>query len=169
MTIADLRRLFDYGYWANRKLFDVIATMTPEQYTRMVGGSYGSIRNTLVHTLSAEWGWLDRCGGMPRGPALKPDDFPSFAALREQWAAVERGVRAFLDSLGDGDLERPVEFTLPGRGAQVMRVGELMQHAANHGVHHRGQLVLLIRLLGCTPGNVDLLIYDGERRASATA
>ena len=38
-------------------------------------GSYGSIRNTLVHALSTEWGWLDRCGGAKRGPALKGEDF----------------------------------------------------------------------------------------------
>src|SRR5436309_15218065 len=35
------------------KLFDVISQITPEQFTRPVAGSYGSIRNTLVHVLSA--------------------------------------------------------------------------------------------------------------------
>lgn len=76
MTVKDLESLYDYGYWANRKLFDVISQLTPEQFTRPVAGSYGSIRNTMVHVLSAEWGWLDRCGGPERGPALKPGDYP---------------------------------------------------------------------------------------------
>jgi uncharacterized damage-inducible protein DinB len=47
-----------------------------------------------------------------------------------------------------------------------MALGELMQHAATHGVHHRGQVALLIRLLGYTPGNFDMLIYDAEKRAA---
>ena len=30
-------------------------TLTPEEFTRSVAGSYESIRNTLVHVLSAEY------------------------------------------------------------------------------------------------------------------
>ena len=75
MTVDDLQRLYDYGYWANRKLLAVACELTPEEFTRTVAGSYGSVRNTLVHVLSAEWGWLDRCGGHGRGPALQADDY----------------------------------------------------------------------------------------------
>ena len=73
MTVSDLERLYDYGYWANKKLFAVLTELTTEQFTRPVVGSYGSMRNTLVHVLSAEWGWLDRSGGHPRGPARNFD------------------------------------------------------------------------------------------------
>src|SRR5258706_1187445 len=77
MTVADLTRRFDYGYWANAKLFAAVLQLTPEQFTQNVAGSYGSVRNTLVHTLSAEWGWFDRCGGPSRGPAPNADEFPT--------------------------------------------------------------------------------------------
>jgi len=53
MRVSDLVRLYDYNYWANKKLFGVIAQLTPEQFTGATVGSYGSIRNTLVHTMSA--------------------------------------------------------------------------------------------------------------------
>ena len=81
MTVEDLERLFDYGYWANKKLLLVVSQLTPGQFTQSVAGSYGSIRTTLVHVLSADWGWLDRCGGPKRGVALKPDDFPTVESL----------------------------------------------------------------------------------------
>jgi uncharacterized damage-inducible protein DinB len=71
MTVKDLEVLYDYGYWANKKLFDAIARLTPEQFTQPVAGSYGSIRSTLVHAMSAEWGWLDRCGGRERGAVIR--------------------------------------------------------------------------------------------------
>jgi uncharacterized damage-inducible protein DinB len=35
-----------------------------------------------------------------------------------------------------------------------------MQHAANHGVHHRGQGALL----GYVPGDLDLLYYYADKR-----
>ena len=69
-SASDLRRLYDYNYWANGKLLAVVSQLTPEEFTREVSGSYGSIRNSLVHVLSAEWGWLDRCGGRARGRVL---------------------------------------------------------------------------------------------------
>lgn len=166
MTVKDLERLFEYGYWANRKLFDVIAKLSPEELTRQAGGSYGSVRNTLVHALSAEWGWLERCGGRPRGPALKADDYPTFESLRTKWAEVERYVREFLSTLKDEDLERVVEFALGE--LRSGKVGALMQHAANHGVHHRGQVALLLRMLGHAPGNFDLLFFDAEMARAAT-
>jgi uncharacterized damage-inducible protein DinB len=165
MTIAGLTRRYDYGYWANRKLLTVLEQLTPEQFTQNVAGSYGSIRNTLVHMMSAEWGWIDRCGGPSRGPALKADDYPTLVSVVDQWAIVEGYVREFLGTLRDEDLHRVIEYNLGpvGRGAQS--IGELLQHASTHGVHHRGQVALLLRVLGYAPGNVDLLFYDAEKRA----
>jgi uncharacterized damage-inducible protein DinB len=168
MTVKDLERLYDYGYWANRKLFPVLTELTPEEFTQSVAGSYGSVRNTMVHILSAEWGWIDRCGGPQRGPALKPDDFQTVESLIQAWTRVEAYVRGFLASLADQDLQRDIEFKSPrGDGTHVMRLGDLLQHGANHGVHHRGQVALLLRVLGRVPGNFDLLFYDADPRSAA--
>jgi len=163
VTSRDLERLYDYGYWANRKLFAALAQLTPEQFTQTVAGSYGSVRNTLVHAMSAEWGWLDRCGGARRGEALKADDYPTMESVVKSWERVEANVRSFLSKLNDADLTRLVEFALPGHEKRAMPLGSLMQHGAVHGVHHRGQVALLLRCLGHDPGNFDLFIYDIER------
>ena|SRR5436309_1891737 len=164
MTVQDLEDLYDYGYWANKKLFGVMSQLTPEQFTQSVGGSYGSIRNTLVHILSAEWGWLDRCGGPKRGPRLNPADYPTLESLLEIWSKVEGYVREFLSTLKDEDLRRNAEYMNDAGEKRSMPIGELMQHAANHGVHHRGQVALMLRLLGYAPGNFDILFYFAERR-----
>jgi len=170
MQVADLRRIYDYGYWANARMFAAIAQLPPEDFTRSVAGSYGSIRNTLVHTLSAEWGWLDRCGGPPRGPRLDAGDFPTLESLVAAWDRVASHMREFLSELSDGDLSRDVEFSLPPFPPRAMPLGALLQHGANHAVHHRGQVALLIRMLGHAPGNFDLLVYDMEAgRTPATA
>src|SRR5262245_35051749 len=96
MTVTDLQELFDYDHWANAKLFEVIGQLTPEQLTQPFSGNHGSIRNTMVHVLSAEWGLLGRCGGPARGPALNPIDFPTAASLVVLWKQVEGYARQFL-------------------------------------------------------------------------
>jgi uncharacterized damage-inducible protein DinB len=163
MTVGDLQKLYDYGYWANGKILDVVKQLTPEQFTRTVAGSYGSVRNTLVHMMSAEWGWFWRCGGAPeRGPALKGDDYPTPAALVEKWKSVEGWARTFLSTLREEDLDREIEFSFGGP-PHTRRLGDLLLHVAIHGVHHRGQVAVLLRALGAAPGNVDILFYQGEQ------
>jgi uncharacterized damage-inducible protein DinB len=164
MTVKDLEVLYDYGYWANRKLFDVISQLPPEQFIEAVAGINGSIRNTLVHVLSVEAGWLDRCGGPKRGPRLNPADFPTVESLVRASNRVEGHVREFLGTLTDDDLTRDAEYVNDRAEKRSMPLGELLQHAANHGVHHRGQVALLLRLLGHTPGDFDILFYHADKR-----
>jgi len=164
MTVADMKVLYDYGYWANERLFDAILRLAPEQFTEPVGGGHESIRNTLVHVLSAEWGWLNRCGGPERGPRLNPADYPNAETLKGTWSKVEGYVRAFLSVLNDEDLARDVEFMNDRGEKRSMPLGNLLQHAASHGVHHRGQVALMLRSLGYAPGDIDLLIYYAAKR-----
>jgi uncharacterized damage-inducible protein DinB len=165
MTVNDFRELYDYSYWANRQLLTVAAKLTPDEFIRPVTGGWGSVRTTLVHTMSAEWGWVARSGGPERGNRLNPDDYPTLDALVNEWKTVEGHVRGFLETLSDPDLERSVAFELDGTRLS-MTVSEMLRHAAVHGVHHRGQVAMLLRQLGQTPGNFDLLFYFPETRGT---
>lgn len=165
MTVKALAELFEYSYWANRRLFAVMEQLTPEQLTQNIAGGYGSIRNTMVHMVSAEAGWLDRCGGPKRGLRLKPEDFPTLDSIIQAWNTLETKVTRFLSELNEEDLNRKIEYSLNQPETYSLRLGELMQHAALHGVHHRGQIALLLRLLGYTPGNFDILVFYLEKSA----
>src|SRR5664279_2765945 len=126
MRVYDLERLYDYSYWANRKLFGVMSQLTPEQFTQSVAGSYESVRNTLVHVLSAEWGWLDRCGGPARGERLKAEDFPTVESLVDAWNRVERYMREFLSGLEDADLARVIVFAIGAGPTHAITLGDLL-------------------------------------------
>jgi uncharacterized damage-inducible protein DinB len=164
MTIKDIDDVYTYSDWANQRLLKVIEGLAPDEFTRNLGGPFESIRTTLVHMLSAEWGWLGRCGGPERGPRLEPGHFPTLAAIEETWGNVQRGRREFLSSLKDDDVSRMVTYYNDNGEARSLSLGEIMQHAANHNAHHRGQVSMMLRILGHTPGNVDQLFYLGETR-----
>jgi uncharacterized damage-inducible protein DinB len=164
MHVGDLQRLYDYHYWATSQLMAVVSKLTPGQFVETAAGSYGSVRNTLVHVLSAEWGWLDRCGGPKRGEKLKAEDYPTVESVAVVWNRVEAQMRAFLFGLTDEDLAREIAFTLGGGQIRSVPLGDLLQHAAVHAVHHRGQVALLLRTLGQVPGNFDWLIYVESQR-----
>ena len=74
--------------------------------------------------------------------------------------------RRFLDALRDDDLGRIVEFAIGDGPKQTLSVGEMMHHAAIHGVHHRGQAAVLPRSLGYVPGDFDMVFYYRQLRQS---
>ena len=59
MVLEDIRLLYSYDRWANGRLLDAAADLTPEQFTRDLNGSFRSIRDTLLHILGGEWIWLE--------------------------------------------------------------------------------------------------------------
>ncbi len=164
MTVADLSELYAYGAWASAHLLRVTAELSAEEFTQSVAGSYESVRNTFVHTISAQWGWVDRCGGQPRGRALEAPDFPTVTSVREISSKVDDLTVAFLSSLEDDDLARAVTYSNSAGESRFMPIGEMLHHAANHAVHHRGQIALLLRELNRSPGNFDILFYYAEKR-----
>jgi len=96
-------------------------------------------------------------------PRLMPPTTPPWHHWSQRWQQVESYVREFLSRLRDEDLDRTVEFAIGSSPKQTMRLGELMHHAANHAVHHRGQVALLLRVLGYAPGSFDILLYYPRR------
>ena len=61
---TDLIRTF-YGYntWANERILAKAAGLTNEQFVAPGSASFSSIRDTLVHTMWAQWNWLLRWRG----------------------------------------------------------------------------------------------------------
>jgi uncharacterized damage-inducible protein DinB len=165
MTASDLRALVDYNYWARDRILDAVAAVTPEQYTRAMGNSFSSVRDTLVHIYSAEWVWLSRWRGISPSAPIAADAWPELGPLVAAWRDVEAGVRAFLDGAGEDGLARVIEYKLisgqPGRST----FGHMLQHVVNHGTYHRGQITTLLRQLGAAPPkSTDLIAFYRERQ-----
>jgi uncharacterized damage-inducible protein DinB len=166
MTSDDLRTLLDYHYWARDRMLDAVEPLTAAEFTRAMGSSFASIRDTLVHTYSSEWAWHSRWQGTSPTAHISPDRFPAATALRAPWRELEQDVRATLEALADSGIERVFEYTMFNGQAGATPFSQMVQHMVNHASYHRGQVTTMLRQLGAQPAKgMDLLAFYRERAA----
>ena len=176
MTKDEVQLLYEYDRWANNRVLQAVSALTPEQLTRDLGGSFRSVRDTLVHIIGGEWGWLTYWKQPSHSPAFladlwdrhdtlfSPDAFPNLAAVRLKWAEVEKEQTEFVNSVTEEALER----MLPFRTTQLS-LAHLIQHLVNHSTYHRGQVAVMMRQLDAKPLPTDFHVFLLEcPRAAAT-
>jgi uncharacterized damage-inducible protein DinB len=162
MNVKEVRGLFVYSEWANALVLDAAARLSGEEFTRGLGNSFPSVRDTLVHLLFAEWVWLRRWRGESPRVVLDPAEFPDVERVRARLAEVARERAELIDGLGDADLEAVVAYVNAKGEEWRYPLGRMMQHVVNHSTYHRGQIVTMLRQLGAGAPSTDLLYYDDE-------
>jgi uncharacterized damage-inducible protein DinB len=166
MTKDDIQLLYEYDRWANNRILQKASELSDEQFTRDLGGSFRSVRDTLVHIVSGEWGWLAYWREPSHSSAFltdlrtrrdamfNPDAFSNVAAVQLKWAEVEKEQTEFVNRVTNESLEK----MLPFRTTQI-RLAHLMQHLANHSTYHRGQVALMMRQLDAEPLATDFHVF----------
>ena len=165
MTLQDLRTMLDYHYWARDRLLDALEAVPPDGLRRDLGSSFKSIHETMVHTYAAEWAWHSRWNGTSPTALLPADQFPDLAAIRRAWVELEEKVRAFVERLGDGGVEKAFDYTLLSGQAGSTPFWQMLQHVVNHASYHRGQVTTMLRQLGSAPAKpMDMIAYYRTRK-----
>lgn len=155
----EFRELFAYNRWANQAILDAAASLTDEQFARDLGSSFPSVRDTLVHVMSAEWVWLSRWRGI--SPTAMPESWKrlDLAGLREQWVELDAALRAFVDALSEPDLDARVAYRNLAGDPFSEPLAQLLRHVVNHSTYHRGQVTTMLRQLGAQPPATDLVRF----------
>ncbi len=169
MTPTDIQLLVDYNYWARDRLLAAVEALSPDAFTRDMGSSFGSVRDTLAHVYGAEWIWLARWRGEAPTALPTPGQFPDVATLRRTWTALEGEVRAFVAGLDQAGRTRLCDYRLLSGQACTSPFGQMIQHVVNHGTYHRGQVVTMLRQMGAAgPQALDLIAFYREREQVAS-
>lgn len=77
-------------------------------------------------------------------PALTIDEFGTLEKIEDKLNETHARTEAYLKTLGDDDMNNVVETPWGIRDT----VGNLMWHVLEHEIHHRGELSLMLGLLG---------------------
>jgi uncharacterized damage-inducible protein DinB len=160
MDLNDLRTLLDYHYWARDVIFDAVAPLTPEQFTRPVESSFKSVRDTVAHIYAADRIWYTRWLGETPTSLIAYDTFPDVESIRKAWVDLEGKVRAFVEGLGEAGVSRVFEYKLLSGAMGGSPFWQMLTHVVNHGSYHRGQVTTLLRQLGAAaPKSTDMITF----------
>src|SRR5262245_53001378 len=85
MKTQDIHLLYEYNYWANKRILAVSANVSHEQFDATGFFPYGGLRGTLLHILDTEWGWRALFQNIDSASDLLESDFPTLAALEARW------------------------------------------------------------------------------------
>lgn len=166
MELTYIRELYDYNHWANQRALAAAAKLSPEAFTKPMGNSFSSVRDTLAHILSAEWIWLERWNGRFPRAMLDAAAFPSLVALASRWKTVEDERREFISRVTHDRLRHELEYINRQGEKFSYPLWQQMVHVINHSTYHRGQITTMLRQLGAQAVETDLLLYYDEQAGS---
>ncbi|MDV7339685.1 DinB family protein [Terasakiella sp. A23] len=153
-------QLAHYNIWANRRVYDVVATISEEEFKLDCDVFFKSICGTLNHILVGDIVWLARLEGTPRMD-LKLNDIlhEGFAALWQARKDQDAKILSFCEGLEEAFLETDLQYKSIISGEYEAPVKMILGHMFNHQTHHRGHVhAALTRLSKPTP-DIDLIYY----------
>ena len=151
--------LYKHNLWANLRLLDVCARLDEAQLDAGLPGTYGSIRDTLIHLLSAEARYVALLSD--RQPDQRFNEragFPGWQELRER---ARQSGEALIAIAEDFDGARVLRGTRRGEAFAIPAVVPMVQ-AINHATEHRTHVTTILTQQGVEPPVLDAWQYGEE-------
>jgi uncharacterized damage-inducible protein DinB len=155
MSSSGLPAFFRFNLWANMRTLDACAQLSDEQLDMSIAGTYGSIRDTLMHLFAAEEGYAVHFTGTPPDPRLR--DLTTFAGFDELRRRAHMSGNELIAIAEHGDINQI--FHLDDETYAVPAIIVLIQ-AINHGDDHRSQIATLLSQQGIEPPDIDAWSYN---------
>ena len=165
-----LGEFFRYNAWANGEILAACEALEDTMLDSAVGGTFGTIRQTLVHLVGAQDTFVYRLSGVDPsklGPHQRwsaaagagRDFWPGFPFMYEAADASNAALIAeAVAATGDAAIPLP---PFQGRSSTAMK-SFLLLHAFEHGMEHRTQIGATLAQRGIEPPNLDGWGYAAE-------
>ena len=156
-----LVELYRHNLWANLHLLDACAGLGDEQLDASAPGTFGRVRDTLVHLFAAEERYVALLSDQrPERPLSERDPFPGFEELRER---ARRSGEALIELAGQTPADRVLRGTWRDGPYEMLATVPLVQ-AINHATEHRAHVMTIL-----TQRGVELPDIDGWAYGEATS
>jgi len=149
--------------WANQRLLNACAMLSPDEFTAHRTGFFPSLRATLNHILVIDRFYVDAMEGGTLGPAAWVDEEPctTVAALHQAQAEMDRRLITLVDGLDEQSIGRTVAIH---RETHVQHevMSRLLLHLFQHQIHHRGQAHAMLSATSVSPPQLDEFFASEE-------
>lgn len=142
------RRMFEYDQWAGHILLSKFEKQFPQNQR---------IYQLFSHLLSAQRIWLDRCIGLPPSAILWAERLPE--EMRYDLENYHAAWIDFIDQLRPDDFDRNITYTNSKGDTFTTGLTDILTHVINHGTHHRGSIITLMKEEGFVPPNIDYITF----------
>lgn len=152
----DPLRIYDYLAKARAHVLNTVRTLTPEQYNRPFAYGLKSLSSTLTHIMISEWYYVERLEGRHVEPydmwPIKYETPPAFDVVDTTWRTQSPRVRAAIAA--ERDWTRAITYQtqlVPETGKRyevTATAGDMVTQLALHEVHHRAQIMAMLRQMG---------------------
>ena len=166
MNLPDILFLYEYNYWANKKILAASAGVTQEQFTAPASFPFGGLRGTLVHLVDAEriWRVLFETKIVTEDQDLVATDFSTFESLEQKFREEEGLMRSYLARLSDEDMDSHLLYTTTAGIQRDRVIWHCHVHLVNHGTQHRSEAAAILTDLGRSPGELDFTVFLNENK-----
>jgi len=148
---------FKYNLWANLRLLKACAHLSDAQLDATTRGTFGSVRETLMHLFASEEGYARHwhfTGASPTPRLKELTTFPGFDELRRR---AERSGKELIAVAEQGELNQILYLD---EGTYEAPVIVVLIQAINHGIDHRSQIATLLSQQDIEPPDLDGWSYN---------
>ena len=162
-------KVYDYLTEARERVFDAVRPLSPQQYQQTFAIGLKTIGATLTHIMVSEWYYLERIEGRTVPPyeqwPIKYETPPPFEVIEKTWHDQSKRIRATVAA--EKDWKRTItwlSFPDDTRGNKRFHItctaGDIFTQLALHEVHHRAQIMAMLRELGGGAAILEDLDYN---------
>ena len=160
-----LEELFKHNLWANLYLLDVCAKLSADKLEASAPGTYGAVRNTLLHLLDTEADYVATLTDQAAKPRHQPGEpFPGFESLRQ---SARQSGEALITYAEQFDSSQILQGVWQGQPYRLRAIIVLMQ-AINHATEHRAHIMTILSQQGIDPPILDSWAYNDALNRSTT-
>lgn len=152
-TVSLTGKICDYIIWADNQIWNIVETLSDEEFSKTFGEFGGSVRSRYVHLAEDIWEWYHDWTGQD------PEGEPNFVEMKrdELFESILEYNQKLKMLLKTGS---PSKFSFEVKGKSItLSLDEFVFHMANHATYHRGQIVTCLRMLGKQTQMTDYVPY----------
>ena len=147
-----LLRMGQYMLWADERIWEIVATLSDEEFSQTVHERSGSIRDRYLHMARghSQWyhRWVDKDTENLKFQNLERD------ALFSELQRVNGLILDLIQGNGFDATKLPTQA-----GEILLTMEEMVFNIINHATYHRGQIVTMLRCLGKEVSATDYMPY----------